>query len=268
MADHPGGREDRPLRLRGHRPAARRPDRPDDGDRQRGAVLGRRGHRHGDHGHESRRRLDLRLRHARADGRVHPAVLRHASTSRRSPPSASPSPTPAPTSRPCARPRSTTRPSDEWVLNGQKAWATNGGIAKIHVIVASVDRDARLARPGRLRHPARHARADAGHEGPQARPARLAHRRRLPRRLPRPRPLPARRQGEARRPARPRARGQPLEVAGRDADLRGQPARPSARRRSASPARPTSTRSTTPRSASSSAARSSRTRPSPSRSPT
>jgi acyl-CoA dehydrogenase len=30
--------------------------------------------------------------------------------------------------------------SDEWVLNGQKAWATNGGIAKIHVVVATVDR--------------------------------------------------------------------------------------------------------------------------------
>ncbi len=30
--------------------------------------------------------------------------------------------------------------ADEWVLNGQKAWATNGGIAKIHVIVATVDR--------------------------------------------------------------------------------------------------------------------------------
>jgi len=30
---------------------------------------------------------------------------------------------------------------DEWVLNGQKAWATNGGIANVHVVVASVDRD-------------------------------------------------------------------------------------------------------------------------------
>jgi acyl-CoA dehydrogenase len=30
---------------------------------------------------------------------------------------------------------------DEWVLNGQKAWATNGGIANVHVIIASVDRD-------------------------------------------------------------------------------------------------------------------------------
>ena len=29
---------------------------------------------------------------------------------------------------------------DEWVLNGQKAWATNGGIADVHVVIASVDR--------------------------------------------------------------------------------------------------------------------------------
>jgi len=28
---------------------------------------------------------------------------------------------------------------DEWVLNGTKAWATNGGIADVHVVVASVD---------------------------------------------------------------------------------------------------------------------------------
>src|SRR3954452_750741 len=27
----------------------------------------------------------------------------------------------------------------EWVLNGQKAWATNGGIANVHVVVATVD---------------------------------------------------------------------------------------------------------------------------------
>jgi acyl-CoA dehydrogenase len=30
---------------------------------------------------------------------------------------------------------------DEWVLNGQKAWATNGGIANLHVVIASVDRE-------------------------------------------------------------------------------------------------------------------------------
>jgi acyl-CoA dehydrogenase len=31
--------------------------------------------------------------------------------------------------------------SDEWVINGQKAWATNGGIASVHVVIASVDRE-------------------------------------------------------------------------------------------------------------------------------
>ncbi len=30
---------------------------------------------------------------------------------------------------------------DEWVLGGQKAWATNGGIGEVHVIVAQVDAD-------------------------------------------------------------------------------------------------------------------------------
>lgn len=29
--------------------------------------------------------------------------------------------------------------TDEWVINGQKAWITNGGIANVHVVVASVD---------------------------------------------------------------------------------------------------------------------------------
>ena len=33
--------------------------------------------------------------------------------------------------------------ADEWVLNGQKAWATNGGIADVHVVVASVDPELR-----------------------------------------------------------------------------------------------------------------------------
>jgi acyl-CoA dehydrogenase len=31
--------------------------------------------------------------------------------------------------------------SGDWILNGQKAWATNGGIADVHVVIASVDRD-------------------------------------------------------------------------------------------------------------------------------
>jgi len=33
--------------------------------------------------------------------------------------------------------------TDEWVLNGQKAWCTNGGIANVHVVVASVDPELR-----------------------------------------------------------------------------------------------------------------------------
>jgi acyl-CoA dehydrogenase len=31
--------------------------------------------------------------------------------------------------------------ADEWILNGQKAWATNGGIAGVHVVIATVDRE-------------------------------------------------------------------------------------------------------------------------------
>jgi acyl-CoA dehydrogenase len=31
--------------------------------------------------------------------------------------------------------------ADEWVLNGTKAWITNGGIADVHVVVATVDPD-------------------------------------------------------------------------------------------------------------------------------
>jgi alkylation response protein AidB-like acyl-CoA dehydrogenase len=30
---------------------------------------------------------------------------------------------------------------DEWVINGVKTWATNGGIANVHVVIASVDSD-------------------------------------------------------------------------------------------------------------------------------
>jgi acyl-CoA dehydrogenase len=35
--------------------------------------------------------------------------------------------------------------NDEWVLNGTKAWITNGGIADIHVVVAAVDPELRRA---------------------------------------------------------------------------------------------------------------------------
>ena len=60
VADHPGGGEDRPVRVRRPGAVLRRPVRADAADRQRGAVLGRRRDRHVDHGHRARRRGDLR----------------------------------------------------------------------------------------------------------------------------------------------------------------------------------------------------------------
>ncbi|WP_157245408.1 acyl-CoA dehydrogenase family protein [Nonomuraea typhae] len=37
------------------------------------------------------------------------------------------------------RTRAVRDPSGDWILNGVKTWATNGGIANVHVVVASVD---------------------------------------------------------------------------------------------------------------------------------
>ena len=34
-------------------------------------------------------------------------------------------------------PRRYDEANDEWVLNGTKTWATNGGIANVHIVVAS-----------------------------------------------------------------------------------------------------------------------------------
>ena len=157
---------------------------------------------------------------------------------------------------------------DEWVLNGQKAWATNGGIADVHVVVASVDHE--LASRGQASFviPPEHAGPGDGHEGQEARPARLAHRRRVPRRLPRPRVMSARWQGEARRAAGPRSRRAALTRPGRHGDVRGlAPHRRGAGDRHR-PGRVRVFARSTPRSARSSGARSSRTRRSPSHSPT
>ena len=157
---------------------------------------------------------------------------------------------------------------DEWVLNGQKAWATNGGIANVHVVIASVDRELGSRGHAGLRHPPGDQGLRAGRQGQEARHPRQPHRRRPPRRLPDPRLVPARRQGEARREARQGPEGKKLEGPGRDEDLRALAPDGRPRRQWASPAPPTSTRSTTPRSARRSAARSSRTSRSRSRSPT
>ena len=69
------------------------------------------------------------------------------------------------------------RDGDEWVLNGQKVFATNGGIAAVHIVVATVDpslghrgQAAFIVGPDTPGHP-------AGQEGAQARHPRLRHRR-------------------------------------------------------------------------------------------
>ena len=97
------------------------------------------GHRHGDHGVGARGRRHRRQRHARAGDGVGAAVLRHRrqGAARR-------------VLRERARRRLATcrslrtravydEATDEWVLNGTKAWITNGGIADVHVVVAAVD---------------------------------------------------------------------------------------------------------------------------------
>ncbi len=96
--------------------------------------------------------------------------------------------------------------TDEWILNGSKAWATNRRHRRHPRRHRHRRPDARRSRPRCVR---RADERDQGHqpgrEGEEARSPRLAHRRREPRRRPRPRPLPARRQGEARRAPRPRS---------------------------------------------------------------
>ena len=74
---------------------------------------------------------------------------------------------------------------DEWVLNGTKVFITNGGIADVHVVVATVDPD--LGHRGQASFVVAqgHAGPVAGQEGVEARHPRLADRRGDPRGLPR-----------------------------------------------------------------------------------
>ena len=126
--------------------------------------------------------------------------------------------------------------TDEWVLNGTKTWATNGGIADVHVVTAVVDPELRARGQASFVVPPGTHGAQPGPEVRQARHPRLAHRRGRPRPRAGPRPLPARRQGEARRPAGPRPRGHDVRRRRQrlDGDVRADPAggrRPGGRHR-------------------------------------
>ena len=132
---------------------------------------------------------------------------------------------------------------DEWVLNGQKAWATNGGIAGVHVVVASVDRElgsrgqaAFVVPPGTKGLTMGTKVKKHGLRASHTADVFLDD-------VPRPRRLPARRQGEARRAARARPRGRRARAARRRCRRSRRAGRRSARRRSASRAPRTSTRS-------------------------
>ena len=144
--------------------------------------------------------------------------------------------------------------ADEWVLNGQKAWATNGGIAGVHVIIASVDRElgsrghaAFVVPPGTK---GLEQGAKVKKHGLRASHTADVHLDDC--RVPGAACSAARRSSTSAWPARARA----AAGAGRPRCRPSRPrARPSAPRRSASPAPPTSTRWTTRASASSSASK-------------
>ncbi len=146
-------------------------------------------------------------RHPRADRRVGAADVRHARATSSSRAFCSSEPD-AGSDVGAMRTRATyDEASDEWVLNGTKTWATNGGIADVHVVTAVVDPELRARGQASFVVPPGTQGAQPGPEVRQARHPRLAHRRGGARPGAGPRPLPARRQGEARRAAGPRPRG-------------------------------------------------------------
>ena len=150
--------------------------------------------------------------------------------------------------------------TDEWVLNGTKTWATNGGIADVHVVTAVVDPELRTRGQASFVVPPGTKGLSQGQKF-HKHGIRASHTAEVVLDQVRvPGPLPARRQGEARRPAGQGPRGRRRRAATRRWRPSSAPARPSAPRRSASRARRTRWRWTTRRPASSSASRSSRTR--------
>ena len=258
LAHHPGGRQDRPVRhgLHGQR-ADGRPDRSHAPGHHGGALLGRRRHRAVDLRLRPGRRRHRRHGDPRAGRGVGAAVLRRrrrreagrllrVRARRRL------------RRELAAHPGRLRRGQGRVGLNGTKAWITNGGIANVHVVVASVDPELKgrgqasfIVPPGtpglsqgqkykkhgiRASHTAEVVLDDVRVPGV----------------------LPPRRQGAARRQAGqgPRPPEDRREAAGHG-HLREHPPGRCCAWPSASPGPPTSTRWTTPRSARRSASRSS-----------
>ena len=140
------------------------------------------------------------------------------------------------------------RDGDEWVLNGTKVFISNGGIADVTVVVATVDPELGHRGQASFVVPKDTPGLSHGQEGGQARHPRLADRRGRARGLPHPDGLPARRRRRSSRrsssaPARASAPAAPPARSRRSRSR----ARWSAPRRSASRRPPTSGRSSTSR---------------------
>ena len=117
------------------------------------------------------------------------------------------------------------RDGDEWVLNGTKVFITNGGIADVHVVVATVDPELGTRGQASFVVGKDTPGAQPGEKGVEARHPRLAHRRGRPRGLPDPGREPARRRGEAPEEARARPLGAEIPLRRRrPRDLRDDPA--------------------------------------------
>ena len=143
---------------------------------------------------------------------------------------------------------------DEWVLNGTKVFISNGGIADVTVVVATVDPELGHRGQASFIVPKGTPGPLAGQEGGQDRHPRVADRGGRPGRLPHPGGLPPGRHGQAEREARARTLGQvERPLIRRACHLRDHAAAWWAPPPSGSDAPPTSGRSSTSRTARSSA---------------
>ena len=133
---------------------------------------------------------------------------------------------------------------DEWVLNGTKAWITNGGIANVHVVVAAVDPELKGRGQASFIVPPGTPGLSQGQKYKKHGIRAVAHRRGRARRRPRPglaASSAARRSSTRSWPRRARAGRTPARSS-RPWPPSRPPAPPSPPWRSASPAPPTSTR--------------------------